>query len=203
VTERTAQLTVCGIAGSLRQASYNRALLRAAQTLAPEGMQVVVCDLSLIPFYNADQDGEVKPEPVVALKEAINRADALLFVTPEYNHSIPGVLKNAIDWASRPAGRSPLAGKPAAIMGASQGVWGTVRAQAHLRQVLAATRTQVLLKPEVLVAHAAQKFDAHGQLIDESTRARVRELLIALAEWTHRLRSADEPYLLAFDETAE
>jgi chromate reductase len=202
MTDQTMQLSVCGITGSLRRDSYNHALLRAAQELAPEEMQIEVVDLSLIPFYDADQDGEVKPESIIALKDAIHRADALLLVTPEYNRGIPGVLKNAIDWASRPAGRSPLAGKPAAIMGATTGMWGTVRAQLHLRQVLAATRTQVLLKPEVLVALAAQKFDEHGQLTDEPTRQLVHELLTALAEWTNRLRDADR-FSVAADEAVD
>jgi chromate reductase len=190
-------LRVLGMAGSLRKGSYNRALLRAAAELAPEGIEISIFDLSPIPLYNADLDGQVKPEPVVALKQAIREADALLFVTPEHNHGIPGVLKNAIDWASRPAGRSPLTGKPAAIMGVTPGLWETLRAQVQLRQVLAATGTHVILKPEILVSRAQRKFDGEGRLTDEATRRFVRELLKALADWTLRLcgqnlRSAKE-----------
>lgn len=194
-------LHILGIAGSLRPASYNRALLHAAGELAPEGMEITPFDLAPIPLYNADLDGEIKPEPVVALKSAISQADALLFVTPEYNHGIPGVLKNAIDWASRPVGRSPLAGKPAAIMGATRGMWGTIRAQVQLRQVLAATKTQVLLKPEVLVPRVQDKFDGEGRLSDEGTCEFVRELLKALADWTLRLRG-EEPFFTV-DEHGE
>jgi len=192
-------LHVLGMAGSLRKNSYNRFLLRAALELAPEGMKFTTFDLAPVPLYNAEMDGEVKPKPVMALKNAIREADALLFVTPEYNHGIPGVLKNAIDWASRPAGRSPLAGKPAAIMGASQGLWGTVRAQIQLRQVLAATNTHVVLKPEILVAKAQNKFDAEGRLTDKGTREFVRELLEALGDWTLRLRGKEPSFTVGED----
>ncbi|MBU0496197.1 MAG: NAD(P)H-dependent oxidoreductase [Chloroflexi bacterium] len=180
-------LQVLGIAGSLRQGSYNRALLRAAQELAPAGMTITVLDLAPIPLYNADVQALGDPAPVVALKTAIRLADALLIATPEYNYSIPGVLKNAIDWASRPPAESPLRGKPLGIMGASTGSFGTVRAQLHLRQVCVFTQMLQLAKPEVLVTRARAKFDAEGQLADEDTREHVRRLLEALAEWTRRL----------------
>jgi chromate reductase len=179
-------LDVLGIAGSLRAASLNRALLRAAQELAPGGMRIRIFDLVPIPLYNGDVEAAGDPEPVIVWKEAIREADALLIATPEYNYGVPGVLKNAIDWASRPAGRSPLSGKPAAIMGASPGMGGTIRAQLLLRQSLLFTETYVLLKPEVAVARAHEKFDAEGRLTDSATREWVGKLLVALADWAPR-----------------
>jgi len=180
-------LTVLGFAGSLRARSYNRGLLRAAQELAPPGMEIRIFDLAPIPLYNADVEAEGDPAPVAAFKAAIAQADALLIATPEHNYGVPGVLKNAIDWASRPPGESVLIGKPVAIMGASLGMAGTARAQLQLRQCFVFTRTPALLYPELLVARAAEKFDAEGSLTDEPTRERLRELLGALAEWTLRL----------------
>ena len=181
-------MRVCGIAGSLRKESYNRALLRAAIELAPDGVQIVVFDrLADIPSYNADVEAAGDPEPVQVLKRAIADADALLVVTPEYNYGVPGVLKNAIDWASRPPTGSVLNGKPAAIMGASPGRTGTARAQLALRQSLVFTQTPVLPGPEVLVAEASRRF-ADGKLTDENTRRSVRDLLERLVSWTERLR---------------
>src|SRR5690606_28963397 len=140
-------LLVCGIAGSLRQGSYNRALLRAAQELAPPGMEIRVFErLREVPPYDADLEAMGDPEPVRALKQAIAEADALLIATPEYNHGVPGVLKNAIDWASRPPRSSVLSGKPTAIFGASPGVTGTARAQAALRQSFVFTNTPAVLQ---------------------------------------------------------
>lgn len=188
---RERSLIVAGIAGSLRQGSYNRALLRAAQELAPEGMEIRAFDLAPVPLYNADVEAQGDPEPVVALKAAIREADALLIATPEYNYGVPGVLKNAIDWASRPPGQSPLNGKPAALMGATPGATGTARAQLQLRQAFVFTQTLPLPGPEVLVARAHEKFDEQGRLTDETTRRYVRELLYRLAEWTHRLRQGE------------
>jgi len=182
-----AKLDVLGIAGSLRAGSFNRSLLRAAQELAPAGMQITAFDLAPIPLYNADVEAKGDPEPVGALKSAIRRADALLIVTPEYNFGMPGVLKNAIDWASRPPRSSVLLGKPAAIMGATPGMGGTGRAQLQLRQAFLFTQTLAVLSPEVLVARAGEKFDAAGRLTDEPTRKFVAQLLQALADWTARL----------------
>src|SRR5688572_1770438 len=179
-------MRVLGIAGSLRKASFNRALLRAAQELAPKEMEITTFDLAPIPSYNEDVEKQGDPPPVAALKEAIRAADALLVVSPEYNFGIPGVLKNAIDWASRPPGKSPLNGKPAAIMGASQGTGGTIRMQMALRQTFLFTETYVLLKPEVLVARAQDKFDAEGRLTDEKTREFVGKLLAALVPWAQK-----------------
>jgi chromate reductase len=179
-------MRVLGIAGSLRKASFNRALLRAAQELAPEDMEITVFDLAPIPPYNEDVEKQGDPPPVAALKEAIRAADALLVVSPEYNYGIPGVLKNAIDWASRPPGKSPLNGKPAAIMGASPGMGGTIRAQLALRQAFLFTETPVMLKPEIYVAKAQERFDADLRLTDEKTRELVGKLLAALVPWARK-----------------
>lgn len=173
-------MVVLGIAGSLRQGSYNRALLRAASELAPADMEVVTLDLRGLPFYDGDVEAEGDPAPVAAFKEAIRRADALLIATPEYNRGIPGVLKNAIDWASRPAVGSPLAGKPVALTGASTGMGGTRSAQEQLRQVLAFPRARVL-EEQVHVPQAYARFDAEGTLTDAGTRGAVRALLATLA----------------------
>jgi chromate reductase len=186
-------LTILGIAGSLRRASYNRGLIRAAMELAPSGTSVVPYDLADLPMFDADVEADGDPQAVTAFKRAISDADALLIATPEYNHCVPGVLKNAVDWASRPARRSVLTGKPVAIMGASTGRGATARAQAHLRDGLAYTNGFVLPLPEVLVGLAGEKFDDQSNLTDERTRDEVRDLLVALAAWTRRLiRSADE-----------
>ena len=185
-------LTFLGIAGSLRRGSYNRGLIRAAVELAPAGARVVPYDLIDLPLYNGDLEAEGDPEPVAAFKKAIVAADALLIASPEYNHCIPGVLKNAIDWASRPARASVLTGKPVAIMGASTGRGGTARAQAHLRDGLAYTNGLVLPLPEVLVPLAAEKFDDESVLVDPVTREEVGDLLVSLAAWTRRLAVNDE-----------
>jgi chromate reductase len=181
-------LRVLGIAGSLRTASFNRALLRAAQELTPDGLEIRTFDIAPIPLYNADVEAKGDPEPVAALKTAIREADALLVVTPEYNYGMPGVLKNAIDWASRPPAQTPLRGKPAAIMGATPGQGGTIRAQMQLRQAFVFTQTIALLQPEVLVTKAHEKFDKDGRLTDELTRGFVKKQLEALRDWTLRLR---------------
>jgi chromate reductase len=184
-------LTILGIAGSLRRASLNRGLIRAAVELAPAGLAVTGYDLDDIPMYNGDVEALGDPEPVAAFKRAIAGADALLIATPEYNHCVPGMLKNAIDWASRPARASVLTGKPVAIMGASPSRGGTARAQAQLRDGLAYTNGFVLPLPEVLVAQATDKFDADGDLIDQATGDEIRDLLVALAAWTRRLAQTE------------
>jgi chromate reductase len=168
-------------------------LIRAAIDVAPSGTSVVPFDLAKIPLFNVDVEAEGEPPAVVAFKRAIAAADALVIATPEYNHCVPGVLKNAIDWASRPARQSVLTGKPVAIMGASTGRGGTARAQAHLRDGLAYTNGFVLPLPEVLVGVAGERFDDDGNLTDPDTREEVRDLLVSLAAWTRRLqRSGDE-----------
>ncbi len=182
-------MDVLGFAGSLRRGSYNRALLRAAVELVPAGMAIEVFDLAPIPLYNADLDEDAaRPAVVEDFKRRIRQADALLISTPEYNYSTSGVLKNAIDWASRPAQGSPLDGKPVALMGASGGDSGTARGQLALRHSFVFTNTFALNKPEVLVRRAQTRFDGDLRLTDEGTRKFVRELLEALAEWVGRIR---------------
>ena len=178
---------ILGIPGSLRRASYNRGLIRAATHVAPEGVEIGEFDLLSIPSYNGDVEAEGDPAPVREMKERIRAADALLIATPEYNYSIPGVLKNAIDWASRPPGDSPLRHKPIALMGASPGGFGTVRSQLALRQVFVFTKSYVLLEPEVHVSAAQEKFDADGNLTDDRTRENVRALVAALVAWARHL----------------
>ncbi len=178
-------LRVLGIAGSLRSGSYNRGLIEAAKELAPPSMAVESFDLTAIPIYNEDLRQAGLPAPVVALREAIAAADALLIATPEYNYSIPGVLKNAIDWASRPPDQ-PFDKKPVAIMGASPARVGTARAQYHLRQCFVFLNAFVINKPEVMVAGAPDLFDDFGRLTDETTREFVAKLLVALQEATLR-----------------
>ena len=176
-------LNVLGIAGSLRRQSYNKFALRAAQQLAPASMRIDVFDLAPIPLFN--QDDESAPPPgVVEFKRGIRDADAILIATPEYNYSIPGVLKNAMDWASRPFGENAWKGKPVAVMGASPGAFGTVRAQYHLRQTFITLDMPVVTVPEVMIGHAAKAFDEAGNLVDEKAQELIRKLLdrlIALA----------------------
>ena len=179
-------LRILGFAGSLRKGSFNRAALRAAQQLVPDGAVLETFDLDEIPPYNQDHE-QPPPEAVRRMKEAIQAAQALLFVTPEYNYSVSGVLKNAIDWASRPYGQSAWNGKPCAIMGASVGMLGTARAQYHLRQMCVFLNMFPLNQPEVMIPFAADKFDAGGNLTDAKTNEKIRELLQALVAWTRRL----------------
>jgi chromate reductase len=177
---------ILGIAGSLRRQSYNRGVLRAAAELAPEGATVDIFELDGIPPFSEDDEHD-PPATVVELKRRIREADAVLFVTPEYNYSIPGVLKNAIDWASRPYGDSAWAGKPAAVMGASIGAIGTARAQYHLRQMMVFLNMFPLNQPEVMIGAANERFDTIGNLTDEETREYVGRLVRSLVDWTQRL----------------
>lgn len=183
----TRTISVCGFAGSLRQHSYNRMLISAAAEVAPERMTVEPFDLSDIPLFNYDVEQQGDPAPVTAFKDAIAAADAVLIATPEYQHGVPGVLKNALDWASRPPRESVLRGKPTAIMGASPGRTGTARAQSQLRQTLVYNDTRAVQKPEVLVANAKSLFDDEGRLTDDTTRDFVRRLLDALAGFVDAL----------------
>jgi chromate reductase len=180
-------IKVLGFSGSLRERSYNRAALRAAIELAPEGVTIETFDLAPIQPYNEDVKEQGFPPPEQELRERIRAADALLIVTPEYNRSIPGVLKNAIDWVSRPP-QQPFDGKPVAIFGVSPGMIGTALAQYHLRQCLGVLNALLLNQPGVMIGQAAQKFDAQGRLTDEGTRELIGKLLVALADWTRRLR---------------
>jgi len=175
-----------GIAGSLRRDSFNRAALRAATQLVAEGATIDIFELDGLPGFNEDQERN-PPAKVVELKRRIREADAILFVTPEYNYSIPGVLKNAIDWASRPYGDSAWNGKPAAIMGASVGAIGTARAQYHLRQMMVFLNMFPINQPEVMIGNASTRFDAQGNLTDDTTKKLISQLLKNLVEWTHRL----------------
>ena len=184
------KVQVLGIPGSLRKGSYNRALLRAAGEVAPEEMEIQIFDnetLTMIPPYNEDIREMGEPETVEILKREIRRADALLFAIPEYNHSISGLLKNALDWASRPPSESPLDGKPVALIGASVGMSGTMRAQMHFRQICVSTNMLALNKPQVFVSHSADKFNSEGRLIDEETRYHLDQLTKALLQWIRRL----------------
>ncbi|MCH8025999.1 MAG: NAD(P)H-dependent oxidoreductase [Chloroflexi bacterium] len=182
-------IRVLGISGSLRQHSFNRGLLRAAQEVAPGGVEVDVFDLSDLPLYNQDVDAAGTPEPVADLQTAVRDADALLIATPEYNTSMSGVLKNAIDWASQPFPNHALSDKPLALMGASPGRFGTARAQGDARSVLTALGCYVLPKPVLQVGAAGEKFSAEGDLEDETVRQQVRDLLEALVAWTRMLRT--------------
>jgi chromate reductase len=174
--------TILGIAGSLRKGSFNRSALRAAQQLVPDGVSLEIFDLEGIPPFNQDEEAN-PPERVAQLKARVRAADAILLVTPEYNYSIPGVLKNAIDWASRPYGDNAWEGKPVALMGASVGAMGTSRAQYHLRQVFVFLNMYPLNRPEVMITNAAQRFDEKGNLKDEDTKAHIQNLLVALVAW--------------------
>src|SRR5687767_2037823 len=166
------KLRILGIAGSLRKDSFNRGVLRAAVELVPENAQIDIFELDGIPGFNQDEEGS-PPQTVAELKQRIREADAILFVTPEYNYSIPGVLKNAIDWASRPYGDSAWAGKPAGIMGASIGAIATARAQYHLRQVMVFLDMHPLNQPEVMIGNCSDKFNGAGELTDEKTREHI------------------------------
>lgn len=178
---------ILGIAGSLRRESYNRAALRAASQLLPDDATLEIFELDGIPIYNQDDEAQF-PTQVNELKSRIRAADALLIATPEYNYSIPGVLKNAIDWASRPYGDSAWSGKPAAIMGASVGAFGTARAQYDLRKMFVYLNVYALNQPEVMIGNAAERFDKEGNLSDEKTKDFIRQQLQSLVAWTRRLR---------------
>jgi len=180
-------IKILGIAGSLRKTSYNRGALRAAQEVAAPDTTIEIFDLDGIPIFNQDAE-KPAPEPVAQFKARIRQADAILICTPEYNYSIPGVLKNAIDWASRPYGDSAWEGKPVAIMGASPGMLGTARAQYHLRQCFVFLNMCALCRPELMIADASDKFDDQGNLVDQDTRDRIKKLVSALVGWTRQLQ---------------
>jgi chromate reductase len=175
-----AVMTVLAMSGSLRKQSYNTALLHAAMDVAPEGMVIEEVSLADLPLYNDDVRLAAYPPAVQAFRDRIVAADALLMASPEYNYSLSGVLKNAVDWASRPPG-SLFARKPLAIVGAATGLYGTARGQGHLRTIMNGLDAVVVNKPEVLVGQAASKFDAAGQLTDETARTLLRDLMVALA----------------------
>ena len=178
---------ILAFAGSLRKGSYNKALIRAAVELVPDNVMIEVFDLEGIPPFNQDNINN-PPAKVMEFKEKIRNADALLIATPEYNYSIPGVLKNAIDWASRPIQGNPLEDKPVAIMSASTGRLGGARAQYHLRQTFVFLNMHPINRPEVMLSQAADNVDANGRLTNEQTRTLIKQLIEALVAWTNRLK---------------
>ena len=185
-----ADLDVIGIAGSLRRGSHNRALLHLAREIAPPGVSLRAWEgLAGIPFYDGDLEEKGMPAPVAEMNEEIRRAGAVLVVTPEYSQSVPGVLKNTLDWAARPPGKSPFRGKVVAITGASPGALGTARAQMDLRRILTAMGAIVVPSPEVLVAQADRKRDASGAFTDEATRKFLARLLEELQRWAARFEA--------------
>jgi chromate reductase, NAD(P)H dehydrogenase (quinone) len=185
------QIKVLAFAGSLRKGSYNKALIRAAVKLAPENMAIEVFDLEGIPLFNQEFEAN-PPQRIKEFKDKIRGADALLIATPEYNYSVSGVLKNAIDCASRPKADTPLMGKPVAIMSASTGRLGGARAQYHLRQTFVFLDMQPVNRPEVMLADAAHSVDAQGNLTNDQTRQLIRQLLEALVEWTLKLKQSSQ-----------
>jgi chromate reductase len=181
------KIKVLAFAGSLRTGSYNKALIRAAMEVAPENVAIEVFDLEGIPPFNQEFEAN-PPQKVAEFKEKIKNADALLIATPEYNYSIPGVLKNAIDWASRPKAETPLEGKPVAIMSASTGRLGGARAQYHLRQSFIFLNMHPVNRPEVMLSDAAHNVDANGKVTNEQTRQLIKQLMDSLSSWTNRLK---------------
>jgi chromate reductase, NAD(P)H dehydrogenase (quinone) len=181
------EFQILGISGSLRKASFNSSALRAAQQLSPGNTVIMFADLSAIPVYNDDVREQGLPQSVADLVAQIAKADAVLISTPEYNYTIPGMLKNAIDWVSKAPGQ-PFRHKPVAIMGASMGAIGTARAQYDLRKVFVFLDAHVLNQPEIMIAVAQTKFDADGNLTDEATRSFISAQIVALKEWAIRLK---------------
>jgi len=186
--EMDKRISILGFAGSLRKVSYNRSLLSAALEMVPNEATLEIFDLDGIPPFNQDLENQ-PPEKVKEFKAKIRAADAILIATPEYNYSIPGVLKNAIDWASRPYGDSAFDGKPVAVMGASIGMLGTARAQYHLRQSFVFLNMHPLNQPEVMVPFVQEKIDQNGKVTDEKTKKKIGELLESLVVWTEKLKS--------------
>jgi chromate reductase len=185
------QIKILAFAGSLRKGSYNKALVRAAVEVAPESVAIEVFDLEGIPPFNQDLEN-APPERVIEFKDKIRSADALLIATPEYNYSIPGVLKNAIDWASRPKTDTPLEGKPVAIMSASTGRLGGARAQYHLRQSFVFLNIHPINRPEVMLSSAPDNVDAKGRVTNEQTRKLIRQLIEALVDWAKKLKEKSQ-----------
>lgn len=184
------KVRILGISGSLREGSYNTSALKAAAGLVPENAEIEIYSIGGFAEFvqGLDQD---PPEKVVEFKKKIREADAILISSPEYNYSVPGVLKNAIDWASRPYGDSAWDGKPAAIMGASGGILGTARMQYHLRQIMVFLNMFPVNRPEVMIGNAAKRFNEQGELIDETTRELIKDMLQNLVDWTVRVKPRD------------
>ncbi len=182
-------VSILGICGSLRKASFNRLALRAAQTLTPPDSKLEIFDLHEIPMFNQDDESN-PPAAVVEFKKRIRAADAILFSTPEYNYSIPGVLKNAIDWASRPYGDNAWSGKPAAVMSAAPGLFGGIRAHYVLLQSFVFLNMNAMTQPEFAMGKANEKFDAQGNLTDEPSRKLMTQMMANLVDWTRRLQGS-------------
>lgn len=176
------EVKIIGIAGSLRQHSYNKSALLAAKGLLPEGVGLKIVDISNVPFFNEDVESVEVPKVVIDFKNKLLEADAFIIATPEYNYSIPGVLKNALDWASR-GEKPPLSGKPLAIMSASPGMLGGSRVQYHLRQVAVALNMITINSPEVFITNAHEKFDLNGTIIDKDTEKRIEKLINELVDY--------------------
>jgi chromate reductase len=181
------KISILSFAGSLRKQSYNKALLRAAAEMIPQGMELEIFDLEGIPPFNQDLESQ-PPAKIKTFKSKIRAADGILIVTPEYNYSIPGVLKNAIDWASRPYGDNAFKDKPVGLMGASIGMLGTARAQYHLRQSFVFLDMIPMNMPEVMVPFVEQKMDSSGRLTDAPTREIIKQFLEAFAIWVRRFK---------------
>ena len=181
------KIRILGIAGSLRKDSYNKMLLKEVVRLAAPDSAIDIFDIKKIPLYNQDLE-ENLPQAVINLKKRIKESDAILFVTPEYNYSIPGVLKNAIDWGSRPYIDNSWAGKPVAVMGASTSGFGTVRSQMHLRQCFVFLDMHPINRPELMISNAAEKFDENGNLTDDKIKSKIINLIEALRDWARQIR---------------
>lgn len=179
---------ILGISGSLRKGSFNSAALRAAKELAPKGMTIEIADITSVPLYNEDVRAQGFPAVVADLRQRVKEADGVLLASPEYNYSISGVMKNTIDWISRPP-EQPFDGKPIAVMGASGGLLGTARAQYHLRQSFVFMNGFVMNRPEVMIGQSQNKFDAEGKLTDQPTRDFLAAMLTAFAAWVHRIQT--------------
>jgi chromate reductase, NAD(P)H dehydrogenase (quinone) len=184
-------VNILGFAGSLRKDSYNKALLRAALELAPKGAKLETFDLEGIPPFNQDLENE-PPQKVKEFKAKIRAADSILIATPEANYTLPGVLTNAMNWASRPYGDNAFDGKPVAVMGATIGMLGTARAQYHLRQSFVFLNMNPVNQPEVMVPFAQEKIDQNGKVTDQKTREKIRELLESLVAWTKRFKGGEQ-----------
>jgi chromate reductase len=181
-------MKVLAIVGSLRKNSFNRMAVHAAQELAPPDVTFEFAEIGDLPLYNQDVEDAGAPESVKRLKAQVKAADAILFASPEYNYSMSGVMKNAIDWVSRPPAENAFNGKPCGIMSASTGMLGGARGQYHLRQSAVFVNLHVMNKPEIVIAKAAEKFDVNGKLTDEATRKMLSTFMKSLKDWTERLR---------------
>lgn len=181
------KIKITAFSGSLRKNSYNRMLIKSLQELKPENIEIEEIDLLEIPLYNGDTEDAGVPAAVSAFKEKIEKANGVIISTPEYNHAVPGVLKNALDWASRPP-YNPFSGKPVGIMGASTGLSGTISAQESLRHIGVLLNMHIMNNPSVLVRNAQDKFDSNGKLTDEKTKEILKKYLLSLSSWIEKLK---------------